>query len=388
MPKIVRAEGIYQLDTITYTIGEERKAAGQLRDRAMWAVERASFPHSGVDSDAIRSHIETLLRTHDSADDLDAPVARHLLRTGSPAYRRLFARHMRGETLTGPEQRAMKVTGSAGALLPFTLDPTIVPVSSGAINPLRSISKIETTTTNVWKGVTSAGIASGYGGEGEEVGSDGAPTFAQPEVVCERGDAWVPAAYEIDQDVSGLEHQIAALLARSKDEDEAVKFIHGTGDNEPLGMLAQLTNVTETAESGKLKLADVEAVEAALPEGYVASAEWLGHRDVFRKVSRFDAEGSSQPWVKFPGAKPELFGLTANELSSMDSATAAGKEPLVIGDFDYHVIVDRIGMSVSLIPEFSGTDGRPTGSMGVFALWRNGTKVLSPEPFRLLKVKA
>ena len=46
--------------------------------------------------------------------------------------------------------------------------------------------------------------------------------------------------------------------------------------------------------------------------------------------------------------------------------------------------MDRIGLSVEVIPHLVGTNHRPTGQRGLYAYWRNGAGVLSANAFRVL----
>jgi hypothetical protein len=48
---------------------------------------------------------------------------------------------------------------------------------------------------------------------------------------------------------------------------------------------------------------------------------------------------------------------------------------MVLGDFRYFIIVDRIGMDVELIPHLFGASGRPLGQRGIYAIWRNNSAV-------------
>jgi predicted phage gp36 major capsid-like protein len=45
-------------------------------------------------------------------------------------------------------------------------------------------------------------------------------------------------------------------------------------------------------------------------------------------------------------------------------------------------------MSIELIPHLFGTNGRPTGQRGLYALWRNNSIILNPNSFRVLRVHA
>jgi HK97 family phage major capsid protein len=68
----------------------------------------------------------------------------------------------------------------------------------------------------------------------------------------------------------------------------------------------------------------------------------------------------------------------------MATALTTGTAILVLGDFRQFLIVDRVGMDVELVPHLFGTNRRPTGQRGIFAMWRNNSTVLVPGAFRKL----
>jgi HK97 family phage major capsid protein len=106
------------------------------------------------------------------------------------------------------------------------------------------------------------------------------------------------------------------------------------------------------------------------------------------------ASTAGDVWVRpSQGTPPELLGYPAYENSNMDGLISGGKI-LLMGDFKQFIIVDRIGMSVELVPHvFSTTipsgggtaQGFPQGERGIFALWRNSSQVLVPSAFRYLQ---
>ena len=68
----------------------------------------------------------------------------------------------------------------------------------------------------------------------------------------------------------------------------------------------------------------------------------------------------------------------------MSAALTTGQKVLVVGDWRYFVIVDRIGMNVELLPNLVGANQRPTGQRGLYAYWRNTSDVLSTAAFQVL----
>ncbi len=80
-----------------------------------------------------------------------------------------------------------------------------------------------------------------------------------------------------------------------------------------------------------------------------------------------------------------LLGYPVNELSTMSATVVNATKIMLLGDFSYFKIVDRVGMTVELVPHLFGATSRyPTGQRGFYAYWRNGSKVLSASAFRAL----
>ena len=50
-----------------------------------------------------------------------------------------------------------------GFALPFSLDPSIMLTSNGALNPIRQVARVFTVATDKWKGVSSAGVTTSAG---------------------------------------------------------------------------------------------------------------------------------------------------------------------------------------------------------------------------------
>ena len=58
-----------------------------------------------------------------------------------------------------------------------------------------------------------------------------------------------------------------------------------------------------------------------------------------------------------------------------------------IGDFNQFMIIDRVGMSVELIPHLFHTfNSLPSGQRGLFAYWRNTSDVTVAAAFKHLRI--
>jgi len=371
------------------------------REHARRAVAMETYPGTR-DADAAKTAVDSLLAIDGTGD-----LARRILLTGRPEYKSAFGKVITGEehALTDRERQAMTIvrtalaahTSTAGLAVPFTLDPTVILTSNGVLNPLRAISRVINITGTTWKGLTSEGIQAAYAAEGTEA-SDNAPTFVQPEITPQRAQAFVPFSMEIGQDWVGLQSELTRMFADAKDTLEATKFFlgAGVGSNEPLGIITALdtpdddTSIVDTASIGAFAVADLYTLLGALPPRFQPNARFVANLAIYNLIRQFDDEGGADLWVQLGAGVPSvLLGLPAHQASVMASAVAANNKILLLGDFSQFAIVDRVGMTVELIPHLFGSSNRyPTGQRGLYCVWRNSSGPLTENAFRLLEVKA
>jgi len=392
----VRGEEIYDLSTLRTSASSSEEEVRQMRDRAKEAIERGEYPAGHLSEEEAKANAERLLKTKDSKT---GDLARMILETGSPLYERAFGKAVEGRPLSDAETRALSTTNANGGYaIPFTLDPTVVHTSNHSVNPFRAISRVEQVVTDNWNGITSAGISVAYAGEADEA-SDNSPEMAQPSIHPERVQAFVPFSVEIGQDWGGLRTEITSMIQEGKDDKEAEKFSTGagSGSKEPEGVLVGASSAVNTAGTATFAVGDLYKVEEELPPRYRPRAQWVAKRKFYNAVRQFDTQGGAQLYtdnlrvglgnnVPTPGnLNQDLLEYPANECSAFPYATTTGGTIALFGDFSRYVIVDRVGMSVELIPHLFGENRRPTGQRGFYAIWRNSAEVVDANAFRKLK---
>src|SRR6185295_4207398 len=219
-----------------------REVAGELRSRALTAVERAA-----VLSDEHKANVTALL---ERKDDARGTIAQLVLATGTDDYQSAFHKGLAGRSdrWTGEERTGMQnaehvraamslTSANGGYAIPFTLDPTLILTNAGSTTPFRQISRAETITTHAWHGLSSAGVTASWDGEIAEV-SDDSPTFAQPTATTKKAQAFVQGSIEIGEDYPNLVPDLQMLFADAKDNLEATAFAVGaTGGNNPAGII-------------------------------------------------------------------------------------------------------------------------------------------------------
>ena len=380
------------------------------QQEALRAVEdlyrAAELPESGI------LRLEHVVRSDELGDECayieaaSSPAYRSAwgkyIKHGAESFRVNFSEQEREAWLAMQEaqmardfrDRAAGLSGPAGGYaVPVVLDPSVIPVSSFVLNPLRSIARVETVVGAEWRGVTSTGVTAAFQAEAEEV-SETSPPLLQPTAHLEMARSFCAFSIEIGQDWAAapgaFETEMAKLFAEAKDELEAEAFLSGTGhdDNLPEGLLVGATAILETSAATTIGIGDVYGLKEALPQRFQPRAKFLAADTTLDRVRRLVGPGNTSEPAIWDDAGPLILRKAALEHSQMPSAYASGASVLCYGDFTQFVIADRIGMSVELIPHLFGTArNMPTGQRGLFAYWRTTSKVLAWNAFRTLKLK-
>lgn len=175
---------------------------------------------------------------------------------------------------------------------------------------------------------------------------------------------------------------------------ESAGFATGTGSSQPEGIITALvaasTPIQTSATTDVCAIADVYATQVKAPPRARSNATWVANLAVINLMRQFGTANNYHGFLTdlAGGAPSQLLGRPLYESSDMDGAinAAADNYILVTGDFSKYVIVDRVGMSVELIPHLLGSNRRPSGQRGLYAYWRVGAECVDPTQFGLLNV--
>lgn len=389
------AENIWDLAAVRSQSRSAEEESRMLEDNTKRAIEQMHFPHESARREDCQTHVERLLNKFPDITGERQQFARHVLATGSPTYRKAFGKALGGAPLTAEESRAMSLTSASGGYaVPVTLDPTIIPTSNGAVNPWRQISRVEQITGNTWNGVSAGAVVASRDLEFEEV-SDDSPTLAQPTATVTKAQAFIPFSIEVGQDWGSLETEMARLIQDAKDVEEATAFATGGGTGvNPQGVLTGATG-TVAAGTAAFAVAHGYALLEALPARFRPNGTFVANLAQYNRIRQLDTAGGANLWVQnlqqgigndaTGNLGATFLGKPAYESSVMSSALTAGSKIMIFGDFRYYLIVDRIGMTVEIVPHlFGATNQRPIGARGLLAYWRNTGRVLSAAAFKVL----
>ena len=390
-PNIIRAvdEGsIYDIPRMRREARSEAQLSTHLRDNSMRAIEGATFGNARFPRQSGQGDVATLLGGKDQCEPDE--VAKRVLYTGKPAYRRAFHKFLLGQTLTAEEQvayeeaRAALVTLSNTAV-PFDLDTTMQINTAGAVNPYREAFRVVKTTSNDWRPMVSSGMVAVYVGEAT-AGSEAAPAFTAPTRLIQKAHTVAKFSTEIQSDYPGLEAELAREISDAKDVLESVQFTTGAGSTVyPQGIFTFWTaNFLDTTTTLVVVPADLYKIEAWMGPRYRANSVWLGSPYFYSLVRGIDTAGGAGLWVdnltqggssgnlSNNGRLGNLVGHPAYEVGGLPATMATTEKVAGLFNTERWVVIDRIGMNLELIPNFvDTTTGYPTGERMVYAWWRN-----------------
>jgi HK97 family phage major capsid protein len=342
-------------------------------------------------------------------------VSQRMVITESEAYRSAFQRVLTEAQplLTEAEVQAVRayqrleatrsmaenVTTAGGFGVPVTIDPSILLSSGAEAAPLLAAARIVPTTSNVWRGVSSAPVSFVFQTEGA-VTTDNSPTLAQPSITVHMARAFVPYSIEVGQDYPSFAEEMAQLLEQGWTDSLADKTINGTGSGEPFGILTRL-DATAGSEvvlttAGTLDAAQIFKAWNAVPERFRSRARWLMSVSAESTIRSFGAGPNPSAYFTVDLTQDGISRLNGRPVIVTDYmpthvvGATGHKNHLIVGDTRNYVIAMRQGLAVEGVPtvfqqQTAGTGiGYPTGQRGFFAWGRWGADCSVTQGLRLL----
>ena len=234
------------------------------------------------------------------------------------------------------------------------------------------------------------GSGSGDGEAGEC--ADDATTFANTDITVYKAQGFMPFSIEISMDFTDLLGTLGALIATEKGDAEAAVHATGTGSSQPVGIVVALTGGSyQIASNGSdvFALSDVYDLEEELPAKFRRRATWVANKRIYQAMREAGGTALDDFWVNLGQGQPkQLLGYNSMEADQMDGTYGSGDNyVLIIGDFLNYWIVDRVGLSIELVPHlFATANNRPSGQRGLYAWWRTGADSVNDRAFRMLNV--
>lgn len=387
----------------------------QVRDEALRHLEARSEELSAGQGDRLDAFVRTRA-TPDQPYFDGAAFARRVLLLDSDAYRSAFAQVMQDPhpILTAEEAAALRAerrlaadeyrvmgesTGAVGAFgLPILIDPSIMLESGAGAVPIMDICRVVETTTNVWKGVSSAPPTFSWDTAGTAV-SDDSVTLAQPAITVYTTRGFIPYSLELGMDYPSFAEEMSTLLRQGYVDIMASTTMTGSGAAQPFGVFTKLDAtagsevlLSTNSAAGGFTAAAIFNVWNNVPERFRTRADWLMSVSVESQIRSFATTTTGQATSYFTvdmnqQGLSRLNGrpVTVTDYAPSYLATTSHRNFLVVGDFKSYVVARRVGLRVESIQHlFDTTTGLPTGTRGFFAFARAGADVTVTNGLRLL----
>jgi HK97 family phage major capsid protein len=279
-----------------------------------------------------------------------------------------------------------KATSAAGGyLVPTSLDEQIT-AARRARAVIGAVSREVVTsdgTPLLFPSTTTHGIATWTAENASYTASD--EVFGQVSVGAFKGATQVVVSEELARDAGAdFEKYLADELGLRIAMLEETAFAVGDGPGKPLGISTSTNGVaTVTAATGSstgFKLADVNAVWAALPDGYKPNASWIMSPSAFRSLSVLADTAGGLVLPTLHAAEPTLFSRPVYQSADLPAA-AANARSVVVGDFSVGYLVRRVhGVAVQRQDEIFSN----TGQIGFRAFERLDGRIIVADALRIL----
>lgn len=265
---------------------------------------------------------------------------------------------------------------------------------------MRRMARVTTTTSDHGTFLTvtgsgnaqySSGVTGSWRGQGWVIGGENPATQDQPRFGRERVPVqiWAPDVIEIPPSLiadssENLDSKLRELLTETRAQDEDSAFILGSGSGQPRGVLTDVISGSiasvNSGAAGALTYPGLVQFVTSLPAQYRQRSTILLNSMTLGAISTMT---DSNGFPIFPSnlILDNLFGRPL-AVSEFMPDIAAGSYPMIIGDFSYYGIVDRMDMRIIRLVE------KYAPNIGLLAIARVGGQVLKTMPFRAQRVAA
>lgn len=369
----------------------------ELMSRAISAAEETPGP-----TDRRREAMVNMLERHG-----DERMARIVLASTAPAYKRAFAKQLRGGgqagDLTQEERQAWDFTGAlvramsvgtdagGGYLVPTDIEPSVTLTADGTNNPLYNLARRVQTVGDTFRVVGSPNAAWSWDGENTEV-SDDTPAMTNTDITLYVAQGFVPVSIRAAQGVPNVFGVAQDVLNAGWNDLVGAALTTGTGSSQPVGIVTALTgtgNEVSSATTDVFAVADVYSVHETLAARHRRNSTWLANIGIINDIRQFATDDGHALLSRLGDGQPgTILGRPVVENEDMDGVinAAADNRVLVLGDFQHFVIAEAIGTLVEIIPHVMGANGRPIGARGVYMQSSFGSDSVNDGAFAMLNV--
>jgi HK97 family phage major capsid protein len=262
------------------------------------------------------------------------------------------------------------------------------------VSPMRQVAMVQTISGNGFsKLYNDRATASGWVGETTARPETTTAQFA--EVKFNTGEIYAnPAATQrlLDDSEINIENWLAGEVETEFAQQEGIAFVSGNGTNKPKGLLTYTATdshpwgaipTVKSGDAAKLKLDGLIDLVYDLPSERTPNARFAMNRKTqgeIRKIKDGNGNFIWQPGLQ-AGQPASILGFPVTEMAAMPDI-AANAIPIVFGDFNGYLVIDRMGIRILRDPY----SNKPY--VQFYTTKRVGGGVTDPTLFRYHKIAA
>jgi len=207
----------------------------------------------------------------------------------------------------------------------------------------------------------------------------------------------------LEDSLFDLETFIKERLGLNFAQLEGKAFVNGNGNGKPRGILSYPIKASASYPGGSAGKNNVTDAIPYMPSGvagnitadavlnlfmdlksvYAPNSTWLLTRATLNSIRLFKDSFNRPLWQPFAASNlpATIYDRPYVEMPSMPEI-AANAYPLIVGDFQHYLIVDRINLNIRQLNELYAA----SGMIAYIARTRCGGDLLLPESMRVLKI--
>lgn len=207
----------------------------------------------------------------------------------------------------------------------------------------------------------------------------------------------------LEDSLFNLEELIKTRLGLKFAQLEGTAFVKGNGVGQPRGFLSYPIKASSAYTGGSAGKNNVTDAIAYVPSGaaanitadsiiqmlmdlksyYAPTCTWVFTRSTLGTLRLFKDSMNRPLWQPFAAGNlpATIYDRPYVEMPDMDEISA-NTYPILLGDFQYYLIADRLTLNLTQLNELYITQGL----IGFIARFRVGGDILLPEAFRVMKV--
>ena len=192
----------------------------------------------------------------------------------------------------------------------------------------------------------------------------------------------------MNDSVFDLESYISAEFARRIGAAEEEAFLIGDGNKKPEGVftkVAATSGATTEVTGTTITFDNIMDVFHSLRSVYRSKAIWILNDTTIKALRKLKDNNGNYIWQpSVVAGQPDTILNRPYKTSIYAPELAAGKAPILFGDFSYYWIADRQGRSFKKLNELYAANGQ----IGFLASERVDGKLILPEAVKGLSIKA